>query len=408
MAIKVQGSTVLDSDSTLHNLNIGKGAGGNTYISEVDSSNNIVIGENTWGDLITNPWGYDKGNGDGQNIIIGNLAGANAIASSFNTVIGHSALANTAESSENIVIGLEAMNNTGDNGAPWNNIAIGNWAMQNATYAFKSIGIGRYALNALTGGATNVAVGDSALQNITGGIDNVAIGHQALSSTTDVDRNTAVGRDALRSVTSDYNIGVGYASGSNFSSQYNIAMGYLAAPNMTSGGQAIAIGYNAGKGVTTGSYNIFVGAMSSNCGITTGSQNIVIGNNITGLTSNAENTIVIGTNSANRITVDSEGVVKVKTIADTVYTLTGTVLDPANGGTQTKTLSGATTFTENLSAGEAMILMLDGGATYTVTWPTITWVTSSGNAAPTLTANDTLVFWKISTTLYGAYVGSYT
>jgi hypothetical protein len=93
--------------------------------------------------------------------------------------------------------------------------------------------------------------------------------------------------------------------------------------------------------------------------------------------------------------------------AQTVYSLTGTEIDPTNGGIQTKTLSGSTVFTESLSDGHSVILMLDGGVSNTVTWPTVTWVTSSGNAAPTLTANDTLVFWKISTTLYGAYVGSY-
>jgi hypothetical protein len=60
-----------------------------------------------------------------------------------------------------------------------------------------------------------------------------------------------------------------------------------------------------------------------------------------------------------------------------------------------------------LAAGQSLILMLENGASYTVTFPTITWVTSTGNSAPTLTADDTLVFWKISTTLYGAYVGSY-
>ena len=97
-----------------------------------------------------------------------------------------------------------------------------------------------------------------------------------------------------------------------------------------------------------------------------------------------------------------------KSIAETVYALTGTALNPANGTIQTKTLSGNTTFTDSIAAGESIVLMLDAGASYTVTWPTMTWVTSSGNAAPTLTANDTLVFWKISTTLYGAYVGSYT
>lgn len=108
------------------------------------------------------------------------------------------------------------------------------------------------------------------------------------------------------------------------------------------------------------------------------------------------------------MTLSSNAVTFNKSIAETVYALSGTALDPANGTIQTKTLSGNTTFTDSIAAGESIVLMLDAGASYTVTWPTITWVTSSGNAAPTLTANDTLVFWKISTTLYGAYVGSYT
>lgn len=97
-------------------------------------------------------------------------------------------------------------------------------------------------------------------------------------------------------------------------------------------------------------------------------------------------------------------------LKETVFTLgaTGTIsLDPANGSVQVSTLTGDPTFTESLEAGQAIVLMLNGGNGYTVTWPTITWVTSNGNTAPTLTANDTLVFWKVSTTLYGAYVGSY-
>ena len=94
-------------------------------------------------------------------------------------------------------------------------------------------------------------------------------------------------------------------------------------------------------------------------------------------------------------------------ISTTVYSLTGTAIDPTNGGIQTKTISANTTFTETLASGESVVLMLEGAASYTITWPTITWVTSSGNSAPTLTAKDTLVLWKVSTTLYGAYVGSY-
>lgn len=96
-----------------------------------------------------------------------------------------------------------------------------------------------------------------------------------------------------------------------------------------------------------------------------------------------------------------------KTIRDTVYALSGTAFNATNGAVQTKTLSANTTFTDSLSSGDAIVLQLEAGASYTVTWPTMTWVTSGGNVAPTLTAKDTLVFWKVSTTLYGAYTGSY-
>lgn len=105
--------------------------------------------------------------------------------------------------------------------------------------------------------------------------------------------------------------------------------------------------------------------------------------------------------------VDVTGTVTATSYTDTVYALSGTALDPANGGIQTKTLSANTTFTDSLSTGESMVLMLSAGASYTVTWPTITWATSAGNVAPTLTANDTIVLWKIGSTLYGAYTGSY-
>ena len=79
-----------------------------------------------------------------------------------------------------------------------------------------------------------------------------------------------------------------------------------------------------------------------------------------------------------------------------------------NGSIQTVTLTGNVSFTDSLADGESVVLMLNAGASYTVIWPTMTWTSSSGNVAPTLTANDTLVFWKIGTTLYGAYAGSYT
>lgn len=95
---------------------------------------------------------------------------------------------------------------------------------------------------------------------------------------------------------------------------------------------------------------------------------------------------------------------------ETVYTLgtSGSIaLSPANGTIQTCAASGTVTFTDSLSAGQSIVLMLTGGVANTINWPTTTWVSSTGNVAPTLTASSTIVFWKISTTLYGSFVGSY-
>jgi len=97
-------------------------------------------------------------------------------------------------------------------------------------------------------------------------------------------------------------------------------------------------------------------------------------------------------------------------LKETVYTLgtSGSIaLDPANGSIQVCVATGAPTFTDSLEAGQTVVLHLENGDTYAPTWPTVTWATSAGNAAPTVTNKDVFVFWKISTTLYAAYVGSY-
>ncbi len=75
----------------------------------------------------------------------------------------------------------------------------------------------------------------------------------------------------------------------------------------------------------------------------------------------------------------------------------------ANGGVQTRTLTANTTLTESLADGDSVLLHLSGGDTYTVTWPTMTWV---GGSAPTLTADDVLVVWQKDATVYGNYLGS--
>ena len=91
-------------------------------------------------------------------------------------------------------------------------------------------------------------------------------------------------------------------------------------------------------------------------------------------------------------------------INENVYECTGTALDPDNGTVQYKTLGANTTLTESLTAGQSMLLMVDDGSSYTVTWPTMTWV---GGSAPTLATSgySCIELWKIASTLYGASVG---
>jgi len=91
-------------------------------------------------------------------------------------------------------------------------------------------------------------------------------------------------------------------------------------------------------------------------------------------------------------------------IDEHVYNCTGTALDPSNGTMQYKTLGANTTLTESIASGESMLLMVADGSSYTVTWPTMTWV---GGSAPTLATSgySCIELWKISSTLYGCHIG---
>jgi hypothetical protein len=96
---------------------------------------------------------------------------------------------------------------------------------------------------------------------------------------------------------------------------------------------------------------------------------------------------------------------------ETVYTITDGAafeIDPANGGIQTVTLGASRTpAATNFTAGQSVTLMINDGTAYTITWTTVnpTWV---GGSAPTLaTSGYTVIeFWKVGTTIYGAYVGA--
>ena len=174
------------------------------------------------------------------------------------------------------------------------------------------------------------------------------------------------------------------------------------------GGTVTSVGVSGGTtGLTTS------GGPITGSGTITLAGTLAVANGGTGVTSPGTSGNVLTSNgtiwqsTAPSVTDANTVTLTNKTLRDTIYALSGTAFDATNGAIQTKTLSADTTFTDSLVSGDSIVLMLDAGASYTVTWPTITWVSGGGDSAPSLTANDTLVFWKISTTLYGAYVGSY-
>lgn len=98
-------------------------------------------------------------------------------------------------------------------------------------------------------------------------------------------------------------------------------------------------------------------------------------------------------------------------INETVYTISDGAsvnLDPANGTIQLWTLGASRSPTATgFDAGQSMILMVDDGTAYTITWPSVTWRNNAG-AAPTLATSGytVIALWKVSSTLYGALVGN--
>jgi hypothetical protein len=103
-----------------------------------------------------------------------------------------------------------------------------------------------------------------------------------------------------------------------------------------------------------------------------------------------------------------------KELKDTVHTITDGAafeIDPANGSIQVVTLgANRTPAATNFEAGQVVLLGIDDGTAFTVTWTTVspTWVKGGGTAtAPTLatTGYTWVLLWKVSTTIYGTEVG---
>jgi hypothetical protein len=105
------------------------------------------------------------------------------------------------------------------------------------------------------------------------------------------------------------------------------------------------------------------------------------------------------------------------TITEDVYTISDGAafeIDPGNGSVQLITLGASRTpKATNFAAGESVMLMVDDGTAYTITWTDSTfggsgvvWKTDAG-VAPTLNTSGytAIVLWKVGTQVYGARVG---
>jgi hypothetical protein len=193
-------------------------------------------------------------------------------------------------------------------------------------------------------------------------------------------------------------------------SGYNVTFTQGTGANVSISNGATGVIYCDGAGAAAAVKAIIDETTLTTLGITATAAelNILDGVTATSTELNYLDITTLGTSQASKaVTADANGDVKFSNaVVETVYDLTGTALDPNNGTVQTKTISANTTFTDSLSAGESMSLHLTSASSYTITWPTITWVSRTGDNAPTLTAADTVVLFKISTTLYGVWIGS--
>jgi hypothetical protein len=89
--------------------------------------------------------------------------------------------------------------------------------------------------------------------------------------------------------------------------------------------------------------------------------------------------------------------ITVEEVTETVFTMTGTDVDPANGTVQIIALTAARTLTESLVSGQAVRLWITGGDSWAITWPAGT--VYIGGVAPVITATNILTMEKIGTDL---------
>ena len=77
-------------------------------------------------------------------------------------------------------------------------------------------------------------------------------------------------------------------------------------------------------------------------------------------------------------------------------------VDRADGGIQTLALTADITLSVTIADGESLLLIITGGDSWSITWPTMTWI---GGSVPTLAAETHVELLQVGATLYGYHAG---
>jgi len=171
----------------------------------------------------------------------------------------------------------------------YNNIAIGNWAMNKATSAAFNVGIGARALRQLTSGTWNLAIGNAAGDAITDDNRNTCIGAKS-GEKLQSSFNTFIGAfaGAAHEATLGQNLAIGAGPFGGDTGMLNIVMGVSAMLSSNDFSSNIAIGnaagYTLGIGSTgTGQFeskNILIGQSAGSYLLTADAiENVAIGHN---------------------------------------------------------------------------------------------------------------------------------
>ena len=382
---------------------------------------------------------------------VASLSGITDDASPFTTALGAGAGTGiTSDGTGNTAVGYQALN-TNTNGDY--NTALGYQSAYSGTTASGIVAIGYQSLYK-NNGRWNIGIGSEALiDNITG-VQNIAIGFRPASGVTNISQSTVIGHVPCLNATSvQFSHIIGDGAVNSGSAYQSIVIGAATLANGT-GNYGTYIGVSAGKS-SSGSYNIAIGHKAASGLI--GNNCIVIGSGAGTSLANDNNTIIgsitgtaadngvirIGAGTTERIYVGTDGAVSGATFknanwtlptadatvsgyvlksdangtlswgqgatnTDTVYTVTNaspTLIDPTNGGIQLLTLTANRTLSyNNFLNGDMILLMINDGSNYTVTWPTTSWI--DGSPPSLSTSNYTVIsLWKASNVVYAGLMG---